>query len=116
MTITKLRSTAVFVAIFALMAVYALIEFGPNLTKSTASSKSAGTTASGTLNEGDRRRAIIRQLTQLYVSRNADASSRMVAGLEAAPATFLNQELVRQGAKWRVDKGSAGDIEIFDIS
>lgn len=68
------------------------------------------------MNEGDRRQAIIRQLTKLFISRNRDASPRMIAGLEAAPAAFLNEELKRQGAKWRVNKSSKGDIEMYDIS
>jgi hypothetical protein len=37
-------------------------------------------------------------------------------GVEFAPATFLNAELERQGATWRVGNIKGNDIEFFDVS
>jgi hypothetical protein len=66
-------------------------------------------------NEGERRHEVLRHLTELYVARGKDVSPRMRSGLELAPASFLNAELKRQGAKWRVDVGGS-DLEFVEIS
>jgi hypothetical protein len=66
--------------------------------------------------EGDRREEVLRRLTEVYVSRGKEVSERMRGGLELAPVPFLNSELERQGAKWRVGTDGGAKLEYFDVS
>lgn len=71
------------------------------------------TSAAGS--EGGRRNAVLRDITALYVARGKDVSSGMRSGVEFAPTAFLNAELERQEAKWRVG-GVRPRIEFFEVS
>lgn len=62
--------------------------------------------------EAERAEAL-RQITKLYILSNDGISSRMMAGLELPPASFINGELERQNAKWRVRNVKDGSAEIY---
>lgn len=84
--------------------------------ESTGLAKRATHDLTAAPNEGDRREEVLKQLTEVYVSRGKDVSVRMRGGLELAPTPFLNSELERQGAKWRVEPAEGSKVEFFDIS
>lgn len=65
--------------------------------------------------EADRRAAVIRQLTQLYILSHDGISSRMMAGMELPPSGFLNQELERKGEKWRVQSVNDDKAVTYDV-
>lgn len=67
-------------------------------------------------NEGDRRNAVLRDITVLYVERGKDVSPEMRSGAEFAPMAFLNAELKRQDAKWRVGSVNGPRAEFFEVS
>ncbi len=58
---------------------------------------------------------ILRQLTNLYMLTHDGISSRMMAGMELPPANFLNAELERQGANWRVKEVVDAKAHIVDL-
>lgn len=55
----------------------------------------------------------LKQITRLYILNNDGISSRMMAGLELPPADFINTELRRQNAKWRVRNVKDDNAEIY---
>ena len=59
---------------------------------------------------------MLKSLTRAYVARGDQVSAQMTAGSALAPVDYLNSELVRQGAKWRVRSSNGQAIEIFDVS
>ena len=59
--------------------------------------------------------AVLRQLTQLYIASHDDITSRMMVGMEFPSAEWLNGELDRQGAKWRVKSVNGTNAETYDI-
>ena len=59
---------------------------------------------------------MLEDLTKLYVARNEGSSPLMKAGKEFAPAEFLNEELKRNDAKWRVRSSDGTDVVMYDIS
>ncbi|MEG8024094.1 hypothetical protein QP162_05930 [Sphingomonas aurantiaca] len=65
-------------------------------------------------NEAERAEAL-RQITRLYILSNDGISSRMMAGLELPPAEFINGELERQNAKWRVTNVKGASAEIYAL-
>lgn len=50
----------------------------------------------------------------LYVERGKDVSPEMRSGAEFAPMAFLNAELKRQDAKWRVGSVNGPRAEFFE--
>lgn len=70
----------------------------------------------GVHDEGARRDAMLKTMTRTYVARGDEVSPQMSAGSAFAPVEYLNSELVRQGAKWRVRHSPGETIEIFDVS
>ena len=60
-------------------------------------------------------RDVLRQLTQLYILSHDGISPRMAAGLELPPADFINAELERQHAVWRVSKVDGAEAETYDL-
>jgi hypothetical protein len=68
------------------------------------------------VNEGSSRDAKLLQLTTLYAARFPAESARLKAGTDLAPANFLNGELDREGAKWRVRNVTGATADIYDIS
>jgi hypothetical protein len=78
---------------------------------------SHGAQASAPIDEGGRKHEVLRHLTEIYVARGeGEVTTRMRKGLELAPVAFLNDELARQGVKWRVKQDEAAAVEFFDIS
>jgi len=61
------------------------------------------------------RTAKLRQLTNLYIREHDGISSRMLAGLELPAPDFLNAELARMGANWRVRKVNGGEAETYTL-
>ncbi|HKX79468.1 MAG TPA: hypothetical protein VJM34_13190 [Novosphingobium sp.] len=65
---------------------------------------------------GGLRDAKLAELSRLFVSRDVGVSAGMRAGSELAPVGFLNGQLERQGANWRV-RGTTGlKADIYEIS
>ncbi|MCB2060132.1 MAG: hypothetical protein R3E09_08960 [Novosphingobium sp.] len=58
----------------------------------------------------------LKLLTQQYLSLNQGVSSRVEAGTELAPIEFLNQQLKREGVKWRVREVNGLVADTYDIS
>ncbi|MCB2059141.1 MAG: hypothetical protein R3E09_10990 [Novosphingobium sp.] len=70
--------------------------------------------ATGSL--GGERREVLVRVTQLYVKQNPDAPVAMAEGKAFAPEEFLNDELKREGAKWRVKHVHGTEALIYDVS
>jgi hypothetical protein len=66
--------------------------------------------------EGERRDEMLVQLTKRYVTQGSDVTMAMREGREFAPIYFLNAELERAGAKWRVSSSEGVTAETFSIS
>jgi hypothetical protein len=65
---------------------------------------------------GSERRAILVQVTRLYVKEHPDAPVAMTQGKEFAPEEFLNDELKREGRKWRVRHVHGNEALLYDVS
>lgn len=61
------------------------------------------------------RAARLRQLTNLYMFSHDNITARMAAGTELPPVAFLNAELAREGAAWRVRKVIGANAETYDL-
>jgi hypothetical protein len=99
---------ALIVGLLGLAIAWPWLSVQPGFGLEGASSTSTGPSA--------RRNEVLRHLTELYVARGENVSAGMRSGVELAPASFLNTELERQGAKWRVGNVRGPDVEFFDIS
>lgn len=66
--------------------------------------------------EGKRRDEMLVELTTRYVAQGRLVTVPMRKGVELAPIAFLNAELGRVGAKWRVASIEGAKAETFDIS
>lgn len=66
--------------------------------------------------EGDRRNEMLAKLTTRYVTQGRDATLAMRDGEEFAPIEFLNTELERAGAKWRVGSVEGVAAETYAVS
>jgi hypothetical protein len=62
--------------------------------------------------EGTRRAALLRKITSKYMLDHDGISSAMMAGLELAPANYLNDGLEKLGEKWRVRSVDGPNAEI----
>jgi len=58
---------------------------------------------------------VLRQITQLYILSHDGISPRMMAGMELPPEEFINAELERQGATWRVRNVNGETADTYDI-
>ncbi len=56
------------------------------------------------------------EATRHYVEQHPDAPAAMAQGKEFAPKEFLNEELARRHAKWRVRSVHGLVFETFDVS
>jgi len=65
---------------------------------------------------GGTRDTKLKLLTERYMSLDEEISAGMKAGTELAPIEFLNQELEREGSKWRVRKVDGLVADTYDIS
>ncbi|MCB2076429.1 MAG: hypothetical protein KDE55_01895 [Novosphingobium sp.] len=65
---------------------------------------------------GAARNAALARATRSYVEQNDDAAVALVEGRELAPLPFLNEELERQGAKWRVRSVDGLVAQTYDVS
>ncbi len=61
------------------------------------------------------RRNTLREITEQYLDTVVGVRSRFVADLELAPAEFINGELQRQGASWRVGKVAGRKCDFIEI-
>jgi hypothetical protein len=65
----------------------------------------------------DARNEFLTELSRLYVLQEAAAvTPAMRSGAELAPVPFLNRELERSGAKWRVRTTSGMNAVTYDVS
>jgi len=62
--------------------------------------------------EGTRRAELLRKITSKYMLDHDGISSAMMAGLELAPANYLNDSLKKLGEKWRVHSVEGPNAEI----
>ncbi|MCB2075974.1 MAG: hypothetical protein H6917_14220 [Novosphingobium sp.] len=65
---------------------------------------------------GGERRDMLVRATKLYVSQHPEAPAAMAQGKEFAPEEFLNDELKREGQKWRVRHVHGTQAQIYDVS
>lgn len=61
------------------------------------------------------RGAVLGQLTQLYVLGHDGITPRMAAGMELPPVEFLNAELEKQHATWRVSATDGPRASFYDL-
>jgi hypothetical protein len=61
------------------------------------------------------RLALLRQLTVLYINDHDGISPQMMAGLELPPAGWLNTELEKLRANWRVRSVNGPNAETYDV-
>lgn len=61
------------------------------------------------------RQAVLGQLTNLYILSHDGITPRMMAGMELPNAEFLNEELAKQGANWRVRNVQGATAEIYEL-
>ncbi len=80
----------------------------------TSASENMGSHDAGSL--GRRRHLMLVEATRVYGQSGADILPGVTNGADFAPVPFLNRELKRQGAKWRVRSTNGLDAEIFEIS
>jgi hypothetical protein len=81
--------------------------------------RAAGSTAESQIHAtvGDARSEFLVELSRLYMLREeALVTPAMRSGAELAPVPFLNKELERSGAKWRVRTTDGLQAETFDVS
>ena len=70
---------------------------------------------SGTPSRSEQRGAVLSQLTQLYILGHGGITPRMAAGMELPPADFLNGELEKQHAAWRVRRTDGPNAETYEV-
>ena len=80
----------------------------------TNASATVGGHSPGSLGKS-RHRALV-EATQRYTRAATDVSPGIAAGTEFAPVPFLNKELERQGANWRVRSAKGVQAVIYEIS
>lgn len=66
--------------------------------------------------EGERRNVMLVQLTAKFIQEGVGVSTPMHDGVALAPTSYLNSELERAGAKWRVSRISGLTAETFAVS
>lgn len=65
--------------------------------------------------EAELRAQALQQLTHLYILSHNGISPRMMAGMELAPADFLNRELDREHATWRVRSVDGPSAQTYEV-
>lgn len=65
---------------------------------------------------GNERHATLLEATRQYVEAHPDAPAEMAEGKAFAPAEFLNEELARAHAKWRVREVHGLEAETYNVS
>ncbi|MCZ4287873.1 hypothetical protein [Hoeflea alexandrii] len=71
------------------------------------------TSSAGEVN-GDGRYIILGHLEGQYLSMHPESTRRMQVGLESPPSEWVNAELEKLGADWRVKRDPQGRNVIFD--
>jgi hypothetical protein len=61
------------------------------------------------------RRSVLRDIAEQYRTDVVGVRSRFLAGMELPPAEFINDELQRQGASWRVGKVAGGKCDFIEV-
>ena len=112
----KLWTLVIVWTLFLAAGFYALIAFSPipRQIRPTHVAEQMSVTAAGS--EGADRLAILKRDTRIYVQSHPDAPADVVAGKVLAPAEFLNDQLKRDGEKFRVRKVDGMRAEMFDVS
>ena len=64
---------------------------------------------------GKGRYLMLVEATRVYKESGVKVSSNVADGTEFAPMPFLNRELKRQGAKWRVRSMDGRAAEMYEI-
>lgn len=112
MTTFRLGLAFLGIALVTLIA-FAAIKLVPTMSGATDGARSMN--APRTV--GRARNLHLFELSQLYISQNKAASSiALKAGDALAPANFLNEELQRNGTKWRVRSIDGLEAETYDVS
>jgi hypothetical protein len=63
---------------------------------------------------GDRRNTL-HDIAERYRTDVVGVRSRFLAGVELPPAEFINDELQRQGASWRVGKVAGSKCDFIEV-
>jgi hypothetical protein len=61
------------------------------------------------------RRTVLRDIAEQYRTDVVGVRSRFLAGLDLPPAEFINDELQRQGASWRVGRVAGGKCDFIEV-
>jgi len=102
---------------FLFVGTFLVWNFGPAFEvmgyKTKAAAKVAGYRA-GSL--GNARYRLLLDATEAYVASNDEATAAMKEGKALAPVPFLNAELKRTGAKYRVRSANGLEVDFYEIS
>lgn len=82
---------------------YATSWFWPSNSPSAGQNLASAEHSGEILTVGERRNAILETLTIRFKTRNPDKQLFLVEGRQLAPLKFINNELRKSGASWRVD-------------
>jgi hypothetical protein len=69
----------------------------------------------GAPSPAQQRGAILTQLTQLYLASHDGITPRMMAGMELPPVDFMNAELEKQHATWRVSSTDGAQASTYEL-
>ena len=113
---TKLWTLTIVWTLVLSGAFYLLFSFSPgsHLIRPHKLTETMSNTAAGS--GGAARLDVLVRDTSLYVKQNPDAAPDVVAGKALAPAEFLNDQLKRDGEKFRVRKVEGLHAEMYDVS
>ena len=65
---------------------------------------------------GHERYAALRAATRRYAAQDPEAPAALAQGRELAPVDFLNEELARAHAHYRVRRVEGGKVEFYNVS
>ncbi len=65
---------------------------------------------------GNGRQTILLEATRRYKQLGVNVSPGVADGSQLAPVPYLNRQLERRGAKWRVRSTDGSAAEIYEIS
>lgn len=105
------------IAWFAMIGAVLFWNFAPSdniLGLATSASANVEGHSPGSIGKG--RYLMLIEATRVYRESGAKVSPNVANGTEFAPVPFLNRELKRQGAKWRVRSTDGRAAEIYEIS
>jgi len=111
----KLWTLMIAWTLFLAAGFYALVALSPGTKQIRPTHVTEEMSVTATGSEGGDRLAILKRDSEVYAKAHPDAAD-VVAGKALAPADFLNEQLKRDGEKFRVRKVDGLRAEMYDVS